>query len=143
MKLFIAIFALVLSAVTGHAASIQRLTCIPSFTDDTKIEIVFSRSIDPLKPFIGTYNWPAALKISHPGTTQGYTRQDVTITPEITYDDINLRGDAGGYVYLRLYPEIKNGVFVRYTGQLFINDLDVRAYYNFKSYNGVPGFICQ
>lgn len=65
------------------------------------------------------------------------------MTPEIYTTDINLRGDADG-VHLRLYPQTSSaGEYTHYTGQVFINNLDAKAYFNFKDLGEQPGLYCR
>lgn len=138
-SLFITLFSFLFSA---HAFAVQTVVCTPAQKPDVVVTVTFYKDINPAKPFIGSYNWGATLKISRPGKTD-YLNQTVRMTPEIYYSDISLRGDAEG-IYLRLYPHFDaNNNFLNYDGQLFINDLDYKIYYNFIDRDGIPGFTCH
>lgn len=132
---------LMASATVAGAATVQNITCVPSKDPSTKVQISFYKSIDPLRPFIGVYDFGATLRISREGSSRIYENA-VRVTPEVSYHDDKLRGDAEG-VYLRLYPQQANGEFLQYTGQLFVNDLNVKAYFNFSNTNGRPGLVCD
>ncbi len=140
MKILTGLFTL---AFSMSVFAVQTVECTPGQNPNIKLVINFSRNIDPAKPFIGTYDWGASLKVIHPVASKNYENKKLRITPEVYYSDISLRGDAEG-VYLRMYPHFdEQGLFLNYTGQLFVNDLDVRAYFNFTDRDGVTGFICQ
>lgn len=125
-----------------QAFAVQTITCTPSSNPNVKLSVTFHKDIDPAKPFIGSYNWGAVLKIARPGKPE-YVNSKVRMTPEVYYSDISLRGDAEG-IYLRLYPHFDgNDKFVNYDGQLFINDLDYKVYYNFIDRDGTPGLVCK
>lgn len=134
---------LMLSFITLNAHAIRTLDCTPAIDDRLNLEIIFSKNISPEKPFIGFNEFGATLKLKKLTSNQTYTNSNIRITPEIYTTDINLRGDAAG-IYLRLYPQFDNhNVFTHYTGQVLINDLDVRAYFNFSNSYGRPGFVCR
>lgn len=138
MKYLITLLALAYVA-PGYASKIQKLSC--RAWDSTEIEIVFSRAVDPLVPFT-SYEFGAQLEVfSKRGI---YGRADVRITPLKTTHDADLRGDAGGAVYLRLTPMLSQAQFSgKYKGQLFVNDLDAKAYFNFKDTGSLPGLLCE
>ncbi|AHZ86606.1 hypothetical protein Bb109J_c1273 [Bdellovibrio bacteriovorus] len=144
-KLMISAFVLFLSLNAG--ASVSKLVCVPGYEPmraDAVIEIVFNRTIDPLKPVIGSYNLGAVLKLHDKITGQTYTRSDVVLVPATSMDDVNLRGGAAGMVHIRVNPVLKNGAFMgRYTGDLFVNDLDSRNYYNLTGSVQEPGIVCE
>lgn len=135
------VIALLWMAFAGpvYAAKIQKLSC--RAWDSTQIEIVFSRPVEPLVPFT-SYEFGAQLEVfSKRGV---YGRADVRITPLKTTHDADLRGDAGGAVFLRLIPMLSKNEFTgKYSGQLFINDLDAKAYFNFKDTGSLPGLLCE
>ena len=133
--------SLIASATVAATTTVQNITCVPSKDSGVKVQISFYKGIDPLHPFIGVYDFGATLRISQERSTRIY-ENSLRVTPETTYHDDKLRGDAEG-VYLRLYPQKSNGEFSHYTGQLFINDLNVKAYYNFSNANGRPGLVCE
>ena len=136
-NLFIILASLIFSA---QAFAVQTVVCTPA-QKNIKVTVTFFKDINPAKPFIGSYNWGATLKISRPGKPE-YVNQSVPMTPEVYYSDISLRGDAEG-IYLRLYPHFdSDNNFTNYDGQLFINDLDYKVYYNFIDRDGVPGLTC-
>lgn len=138
--LFIALSSLLFSA---QVFAIQNVVCIPAQKPNVKILVTFNKNIDPAKPFIGSYNWGATLTITQTGSPKVYENKTVRMAPEVYYSDINLRGDAEG-IYLRLYPHFdSNNNFTNYDGQLFINDLDYKIYFNFIDRDGVPGLTCK
>ena len=123
--------------------AIQKVICKP--TQNPKIEVVvtFYKDINPLTPFIGSYNWGATLNITHPQNNVNYENKTVRISPEVYYSDINLRGDAED-VYLRLYPHFdEDNNFINYTGQLFVNDANYKVYYRFVDHDDLPGLVCK
>ena len=126
-------------AVSAQARKVQTLKCLSA--DQTPVEIVFNRGVDPLVPFT-SYEFGAQLEVfSKRGI---YSRTDVRITPLKTTHDMDLRGDAGGAVYLRLSPIVNQNVFSgKYQGHLFVNDLDAKAYFNFKGTDSQPGLTCE
>jgi hypothetical protein len=137
----IKLIALLALAFAGHAqaAKIQKISC--RAWDSTQVEIVFNHSINPLIPFTN-YEFGAQLEVfSKRGV---YGRADVRITPLKTTHDPDLRGEAGGAIYLRLTPMLSQGEFSgKYVGQLFVNDLDAKAYFNFKDTGSLPGLLCD
>lgn len=129
--------------MTLKAHAVRTLNCTPAINDRLSLEITFSKDINPEKPFIGFNEFGATLKVKKQNSNQSYTNSNVRITPEIYTTDLNLRGDAAG-IYLRLYPQFDgHNAFTHYTGQVLINDLDVRAYFNFSNSYGQPGFVCR
>lgn len=140
MKTLLVLIALTFSL---SAFAVQTVECTPGQNSNIKLIVTFVKNIDPAKPFIGSYNWGASLKVIHPQASKNYENKNIRMTPEVYYSDISLRGDAEG-IYLRMYPHFDdNGVFLNYTGQVFINDLDYKAYFNFIDRDGVPGFTCR
>lgn len=141
------ISAVVLFASLNAGASVSKLVCVPGYEPmraEAVIEVIFNRAIDPLKPVIGSYNLGAVLKLHDKITGQTYTRSDVVLVPSKSMDDVNLRGGAAGMVHIRVSPVLKNGAFMgRYTGDLFINDLDSRHYYNLTGTTQEPGIVCE
>lgn len=128
---------------SANAFAVRTVECVPGQNTDIKVIVTFNRDIDPKKPFIGTYNWGASLKVVKPNSTNHYINSNLRMTPETYYSDISLRGDAPG-VYLRLYPQLDNNEnFTNYEGQLFVNDLDARVYFNFTDRDGITGLICK
>jgi hypothetical protein len=138
MSKLIALLALAF-ALPVQSAKIQKLSC--RAWDSTQVEIVFNRRVDPLVPFT-SYEFGAQLEVfSKRGV---YGRADVRITPLKTTHDFDLRGDAGGAIFLRLTPGLTQNEFSgKYTGQLFVNDLDAKAYFNFKDTGSLPGLLCD
>ncbi|MFS4459606.1 hypothetical protein [Bdellovibrio sp. HCB2-146] len=140
-----AILALLVVAfiVPAYAVKIQKLECFAQ--NKTKVEVTFVRAIDPLNPWIGTYNFGAQLEVF---SSRGiYGRTDMRMSPLQYTTDIDMRGDAagldGGAVYLRLSPIVSGGNFSgQYRGQLFVNDLDAKAYFNFRDAGNQPGLTC-
>ncbi|UOE99939.1 hypothetical protein [Bdellovibrio reynosensis] len=138
MKSFFCMLALL--ATPAFASAVTSITCVPSFDPDFKVQVRFSSNIDPLNPFVGTYTSSAVLKVTQKNSRQAY---EVTVrtSPESRGTN-DLRGDAEG-VYLKLYPQTENGQFTHYTGQLFVNDLNVRAYFKFINEGNEPGLVCN
>lgn len=136
------IFTLLSICFSAQAYAVENVVCLSSQKPDVKVLVTFYKDIDPAKPFIGSYNWGATLTIVRDNSPKIYQNKTLRITPEVYYSDINLRGDAEG-VHLRLYPLFDdNNNFKNYKGQLFINDLDHKVYYNFIDRDGVPGLTC-
>lgn len=135
------LFIILTFALQTLAAEIKTLTCTTAKSEIHSVVIEFPRNVNPLSPFIGFLSFTASLSV-YKYDVKVYQHKNIRITPEVYTTDINLRGDAEG-VYLRLYPQIKEGEFSHYTGQLFINDLNQKAYFNFKDADDQPGLNCQ
>lgn len=136
-----------LSALSAQAVSITQLTC-QTITRDAVVKIQFDKAVDPMQPWIGWGSFGASLEVKVLNSRQSYKRTDLRISPIASAEDVNMRGDAsgfdGGALYLRLNPQISNGQATgAYTGQLFINDLNARMYFNFSSDGKTPGLICK
>lgn len=132
--------------VTPSAFAFTRLDCRPyssDFRKEIQIEVLFGRSIDPLHPVIGNYYVTAELRVKEKNSRNTYVRPDVQLYPEKGTADTNLRGGATGMVHLRLNPQFKDGIFVAYFGDLFVNDLDVKAYFNLVGSGSEPGMYCK
>lgn len=124
------------------AVEITSITCDPARSHTHQVVVEFVRPVDPLKPFIGFLYFSAKLSV-YKNSVKIYENPSVRISPEVYTTDLNLYGEAAG-VYLRLYPQINNaGQYTKYTGKLFINDLDVKAYFNFNDLEGHPGLDCH
>lgn len=144
MKILKYVFLVLILTTTSKALAIEinAIKCKTAKSAEHTVEISFFRPVNPLKPFIGFLFFTANLSVFK-NETKVYQNLNIRMTPEIYTTDINLRGDANG-VYLRLYPQITNdGEFSHYTGQVFINDLDKRAYFNFRDSDDKPGLYCQ
>lgn len=139
MKSFICMLTLL--AFPAFASAVTSLTCVPSYDPDFKVQVRFSSNVDPLNPFVGTYTYSATLKVTQKNSRLAY-EVPVKISPESYAGTNDLRGDAEG-VYLKLYPQTSNGQFTHYTGQLFVNDLNVRAYFKFINEGNEPGLVCN
>lgn len=137
------LYVLILTMATrSFAVELNSIKCQTAKSANHTVEISFLRSVDPLNPFIGFLFFSAKLTVFK-NEVKVYSNPSLRITPEIYTTDINLRGDAAG-VYLRLYPQTSNeGDYTHYTGQVFINDLDARAYFNFRDIGDQPGLYCQ
>lgn len=137
------LFTLFLSlSFSAQVFAVQTVVCTPAQKPNIVVTVIFNKDIDPKKPFVGTYNWGATLKIAVPGKPE-YINSSVRMTPEVYYSDITLRGDAPG-VHLRMYPHFDSEThFTNYEGQLFLNDLDYKIYFNFIDRDGVPGLTCK
>lgn len=140
MRLLFIILVTVFTTKT-FAAEVKALTCSTAKSEIHTVVVDFPRLVNPLNPFIGFLSFTATVSI-YRYDVKVYENKKVRVTPEVYTTDINLRGDAEG-VYLRLYPQVKEGEFSHYTGQLFINDLDQRAYFNFKDVEEQPGLDCK
>ncbi|WP_409479854.1 hypothetical protein [Pseudobdellovibrio sp. HCB154] len=140
MRLLFIILTTVFTAKT-FAAEVKTLTCSTAKSEIHSVVVDFPRSVNPLSPFIGFLSFTATVSV-YKYDVKVYENKNVRVTPEVYTTDINLRGDAEG-VYLRLYPQMLEGEFSHYTGQLFINDLDKKAYFNFKDIDDQPGLDCR
>ena len=140
MRLLFVILATVFTTKT-FAAEVKALNCSTAKSEIHTVVVDFPRSVNPLSPFIGFLSFTATISV-YKYDVKVYENKNVRITPEVYTTDINLRGDAEG-VYLRLYPQVVEGEFSHYTGQLFINDLNVKAYFNFKDMADQPGLDCK
>lgn len=131
------------AASSVMATTVSELHCKTINGVDT-LHIEFQAPIDPVKPFIGWPNIPATLEV-HPYRSNNIYKTAIHFVPLKGGQDINLRGGAAqDGVYLQLFPEVVNGEATgHYTGQAFINDLDVRAYFDFRSRGTVPGMRCE
>ncbi len=128
---------------SANAFAVRTVECIPGQDTDMRVIVTFNRDIDPKKPFIGAYDWGATLKVVKPRSNNNYVNPNLRVTPIANYSDVNLSGNAAG-VYLQLYPQFNNqDVFTNYEGQLFVNDLDARVYFNFTDRDGITGLICN
>ena len=136
------LIALILTlSLYTFAAEVKSLTCTTANSEIHKVVVDFPRAVNPLSPFIGFLSFTASVSV-YKYDSRVYQHKNVRVTPEVYTTDINLRGDAEG-VYLRLYPQVIEGEFTHYTGQLFINDLNQKAYFNFKDIGDQPGLDCQ
>jgi hypothetical protein len=116
-------------------ASITSLKCT-TIGHEAAVRIQFSRAVDPQNPWIGWNSISANLEVQPERSHQIY-KTPIALTPLSGND---MRGDAPqGGVYLQLFPQA-NGT---YTGQLFINDLDARMYFDFRSEGNEPGLKCK
>lgn len=136
-----ALIVALLFAVPSLASAVTSITCVPARDTDFRVQVNFNRDINPLIPFIGVYEFGAALKITQKNSRYAY-QINLRMSPEENYQSDKVRGDAEN-VYLKLYPQQKNGQFSHYTGQLFVNDLNVRAYFNFMDLGSEPGLTCK
>ena len=139
-------FLVSLFAIPAMALSVTQVNCKTIEGRET-VRIQFNKSIDPAKPWTGFGEFGASLEVKIENSRQSYKRSDVRMSPIKSYDDVDMRGDAqgfdGGALYLQLYPEVVNGQATgKFTGQLFINDLDAHAYYDFRSEGRTPGLVC-
>ncbi|QDK39485.1 hypothetical protein [Bdellovibrio sp. NC01] len=143
---FILSLALSAFAVPVMAVSVTQVNCKTIEGRET-VRILFDKSVNPAQPWTGFGYFGASLEVKVVNSRQSYKRSDVRMSPIKSYDDVDMRGDAqgfdGGALYLQLYPEIVNGQATgKFTGQLFVNDLDARAYYDFRSEGRTPGLVC-
>ncbi len=123
------------------AVEITSITCDPARSEAHQVVLEFVRPVDPLKPFLGFLYFSAKLSV-YKNSAKVYENPSIRLSPEVYTTDINLFGEASG-VYLRLYPQTDSvGQFTNYTGKLFINDLDVKAYFNFNDVGDQPGLHC-
>ncbi|MCM2353160.1 MAG: hypothetical protein NDI63_06035 [Pseudobdellovibrio sp.] len=140
MRLLFIILATVFTTKT-FATDVKTLTCSTAKSEIHSVVVDFPRSVNPLSPFIGFLSFTATVSV-YKYDVKVYENKNVRVTPEVYTTDINLRGDAEG-LYLRLYPQVVEGEFSHYIGQLFINDLDKKAYFNFKDISDQPGLDCR
>ncbi len=123
-------------------ASFTQLNCSTITGDAVRIQT--DRGVDPQHPWIGFSTINAHLTVKEARANNPY-KTDIVLSPIQDSTDLNMRGDASqGGVYLQLYPQIVNGQATgKYTGQLFVNDLDQRRYFDFRSEGREPGLVCQ
>ncbi|MGE3608400.1 MAG: hypothetical protein AB7I27_02340 [Bacteriovoracaceae bacterium] len=108
--------------ITSTLLLLQTILCTPMDRSYPKIEIEFKRAINPIHPFIGTYEIHAALKI------EDYKNNGLIIVPESSYASPNLKGQSSDDIYLRLWPQIEDDQFKYYTGKILINDHETKLY---------------
>lgn len=137
------VLAVLLQVPFFAMASFTQLTC-STISQDATVRVQTSRAVDPQHPWIGFSTIDANLQVQIKGAYSKYDTA-IALTPISGSDDLNMRGDATqGGVYLQLYPQIVNGQATgKYTGQLFINDLDKREYFDFRSEGKEPGLVCN
>ncbi len=141
LKFLILVLILTISN-KASAVALNSINCKTAKSEDHTVAISFFRPIDPMHPFIGFLFFSATLSVFK-NDVKVYENKSLRMTPEIYTTDINLRGDTDG-VHLRLYPQTSTeGEYTHYTGQVFINDLDAKAYFNFKDLGDQPGLYCR
>ncbi|MBO9666694.1 MAG: hypothetical protein J7501_07750 [Bdellovibrio sp.] len=119
-------------------ASITSLKCT-TIGHEAAVRIQFERSVDPQNPWIGWNQIQASLEVQPERSHQIY-KTAIVLSPLTNGNHGDMRGDATqGGVYLQLFPQA-NGT---YTGQLFINDLDARVYFDFRSEGNEAGLKCK
>ncbi|MEK2689346.1 hypothetical protein [Bdellovibrio sp. GT3] len=135
--IFVAYFPLV------SMASFTQLRCT-TIGEEAIVTVQLSRAVDAQNPWVGFNTIGANLIVKRIGAHNQYSTP-ITLSPLSQYGDLSMRGDATqGGVYLQLYPEIAGGTATgKYTGQLFVNDLDKREYFDFRSEGNEPGLVCQ
>lgn len=123
-------------------ASFTQLNC-STITGDL-VRIQTDRAVDPQSPWVGFSTINAHLTVKEDRSNNLY-KTEIVLTPIQGSGELNMRGDATqGGVYLQLYPQLVNGkASGKYTGQLFVNDLDQRRYFDFRSEGNEPGLVCQ
>ncbi|QLY25396.1 hypothetical protein [Bdellovibrio sp. KM01] len=136
------ILAVLIQLPVFAVASFTQLNCTTITGDLVRIQT--DRSVDPQSPWVGFSTINAHLTVKEDRSNNLY-KIDIVLTPIQGSGDLNMRGDATqGGVYLQLYPQIANGKATgKYTGQLFVNDLDQRRYFDFRSEGNEPGLVCQ
>jgi hypothetical protein len=123
-------------------ASVTNLRCT-TIDQDATVAVSFDRAVEPANPWIGWTMINSVIEVRPHNSAQVY-KKDIVVTPLNGIQSPDMRGDATDAVYLRLTPILVNGKATgEYTGQLFINDLDVRAYYRFMNDGSEPGLRCR
>jgi hypothetical protein len=137
------VLAVLLQVPFFAMASFTQLTC-STITQDATVRVLVTRAVDPQNPWVGFNTISANLEVQIKRAYSKYATA-ITLSPISGSGDLNMRGDAAqGGVYLQLYPQIVNGQATgKYTGQLFVNDLDKREYFDFRSEGGEPGLVCK
>ncbi|WP_413290970.1 hypothetical protein [Bdellovibrio sp. HCB337] len=134
---------LTMMTASAMAVSVTQLHC-ETIDSETTVQIQFDSAVDPAKPFIGWPNLPATLEV-RPYRSRNIYKTAIHFTPLKGGEAYDLRGSAAQEgVYLQLFPEIVKGEATgNYTGQAFINDLDARVYFDFRSEGSIPGLTCK
>lgn len=124
-------------------AAYTHLRC-STIGDEAIVTVQVARAVDAQNPWIGFSTIGADLIVQRKGAHNFY-KTAITLSPLSRSGDLNMRGDADqGSVYLQLYPVVAGGTATgAYTGQLFINDLDKREYFDFRSEGKEPGLVCK
>lgn len=123
-------------------ASVTQLHCT-TIDQDATVRVQFDKAVDPANPWIGWTMIHSVIEVRPARSPQVY-RKEIVITPLNGVRSPDMRGDATEAVYLRLSPVLASGQATgEYTGQLFINDLDLRAYYRFLNDGTEPGLRCK
>ncbi|WP_413559122.1 hypothetical protein [Bdellovibrio sp. HCB209] len=124
-------------------AAYTQLRC-STITEEAIVTIQVNRAVDAQNPWVGFSTIGANLVVQRIGAHNFY-QTAITLSPLSGSGDLNMRGDATqGGIYLQLYPEIVGGTATgKYTGQLFVNDLDKREYFDFRSEGKEPGLVCK
>ncbi|AZZ36347.1 hypothetical protein CIK05_05930 [Bdellovibrio sp. qaytius] len=144
MKIFsLFFFVTILTIATKtFATEVNSITCKPAKSAEHTVVVSFFRPVNPLSPFVGFLFFSANLAV-YKNSVKIYENKNLRMTPEVYTTDINLFGEAEG-VYLRLYPQTDSqGEYTHYTGKLFVNDLDAKAYFNFNDIGEQPGLNCN
>jgi hypothetical protein len=141
MKQLIAFLALSWASIFAKAA-VTQLHCT-TIDQDATVHVQFDKAVDPANPWVGWTMFHAVIEVRPARSAQVY-RKEIVMTPLNGIQSAEMRGDATEAVYLRLAPVMVNGQATgAYTGQLFVNDLDVRAYYRFMNDGAEPGLRCH
>lgn len=141
MKNIFAFLALSLASVLAQAA-VTQLHCT-TIDQDATVRVQFDKAVDPASPWVGWTMIHGRIEVRPRQSAQVY-RKEIVITPLNGVQSPDMRGDATEAVYLRLSPVLAGGQATgEYTGQLFVNDLDVRAYYRFMNDCYEPGLRCR
>ncbi|WP_413585768.1 hypothetical protein [Bdellovibrio sp. HCB274] len=139
----LAALALIVQFPLVSFASYTQLRC-STIGNEATVTVQVNRAVDAQHPWVGFSTIGANLIVQRNGAHNYYSTA-ITLSPLSGSGDLNMRGDAlQGGVYLQLYPEIEGGTATgRYTGQLFVNDLDKREYFDFRSEGNEPGLVCK
>lgn len=148
MKKTIALAALILSpSFSGAANSFTKIICQPTasaVSQEALVEISFNGAVDASKPLVGRYELLGRFRLQDTKRHRIYERADLKLYPVSGTADVNLSGGAGGYLHVRLFPIFQGANFSgNYHAQVFINDLDTKAYYNLTGNSQAPGLFCQ
>lgn len=134
----------VMTLFASTSSAVQSLKCTSPQDQSKVVFLFFQKDIDPAHPLIGRFSLGFDLKIVSQKGTNLYQRSNLrlisikgTSDPNLMFDNENIG------VYVRLYPQFISQTFDKYHAQIFINDISVKAYYNFSNSEYGPGLICH
>lgn len=143
----IALILLIIPSFSFAGNSFTKIVCEPTqaaVSQEADVEIFFDSAVDATKPLVGRYELLGHFRLKDTKRNRVYERSDLKLYPMTSTIDVNLQGGAAGYLHVRLYPVFAQGQFSgHYQAQVFINDLDTKAYYNLTGSAQMPGLFCK